>query len=84
MEFSRQENWSGLPFSSPGIFPTQGLNLRLLNEQVDSLPLSHQGSTLKATIYKLAKEYISESNENSKEVALILESDLIEGFQYHY
>ena len=24
--FSRQEYWSGLPFPSPGIFPTQGLN----------------------------------------------------------
>ena len=23
MEFSRQEYWSGLPFPSPGIFPTQ-------------------------------------------------------------
>ena len=27
-----------------GIFPTQGLNLRLLHWQVDSLPLSHLGS----------------------------------------
>ena len=26
MEFSRQEYWSGLLFSSPGIFPTQALN----------------------------------------------------------
>ena len=26
MGFSRQEYWSGFPFSSPGIFPTQGLN----------------------------------------------------------
>ena len=25
--FSRQEYWSGLPFPSPGIFPTQGWNL---------------------------------------------------------
>ena len=24
--FSRQEYWSGLPFPSPGVFPTQGLN----------------------------------------------------------
>ena len=29
MEFSRQEYWSGLPFPSPGIFPTQGSNLCL-------------------------------------------------------
>ena len=27
MEFSKQENWSGLPFPPPRIFPTQGLNL---------------------------------------------------------
>ena len=26
MRFSRQENWSGLPFPPLGIFPTQGLN----------------------------------------------------------
>ena len=30
MEFSRQEYWSGLPFPSLGIFPTQGLNPDLL------------------------------------------------------
>ena len=26
MEFSKQEYWSELPFSSPGDLPTQGLN----------------------------------------------------------
>ena len=31
MGFSRQEYWSGLPFPSLGIFPTQGLNLHLLH-----------------------------------------------------
>ena len=31
MRFSRQEYWSGLPFPSSGIFPTQGLNLGLLH-----------------------------------------------------
>ena len=29
MEFSRQEYWSGLPWSPLGIFPTQGLNRHL-------------------------------------------------------
>ena len=29
MEFPRQEYWSGFPFPSPGVFPTQGSNLRL-------------------------------------------------------
>ena len=33
-------------FPSPGIFPTQGLNLCLLHWQVDSLHLSHQESPL--------------------------------------
>ena len=48
--FSRQESQSGLPFpSSRGIFPTQGSNLRLLHQQVDSLPLSHQGSPFTQT-----------------------------------
>ena len=49
MEFPRQEYWNGLLFSSPGIFPTQGLNLCLLSclhWQADSLPLSHQGLLL--------------------------------------
>ena len=41
MEFSRQEYWSGLPFLSPGIFPTQGLNPHLLHWQADSLPLHY-------------------------------------------
>ena len=30
MEFSTQENWSELPFPSPGIFPAQGSNTGLL------------------------------------------------------
>ena len=30
MEFSRQGHWSGLPFPTPGVFLTQGLNLSLL------------------------------------------------------
>ena len=44
MGFPRQECWSGLPFPPPGDLPTQGLNPSLLHWQVDSLPLSHQGS----------------------------------------
>ena len=49
MGFSRQEYWSGLPFPSPGIFPTQGWNLlllRLLHWHADSLPLCHLGSPM--------------------------------------
>ena len=49
MGFSWEEYWSGLPFPTPGIFLTQGLNLLLLSPalQVDSLPLSHGGSPLR-------------------------------------
>ena len=34
----------GYHFLLQGIFPTQALNLHLIHWQVDSLPLSHQGS----------------------------------------
>ena len=44
MEFSRQKYWSGLPFSSPGFFSTQGLNLHLLHCRQIVYCLSHQGS----------------------------------------
>ena len=47
MGFSRQEYWSGLPFSSPGIFLTQGSNpclLCLLHCRQILHLLSHQGS----------------------------------------
>ena len=46
MGFSRQEYRSGLPCPTPGIFPTQGWNLRLLcllHWQVSSLPLVPPG-----------------------------------------
>ena len=36
--------WVDISFSR-GIFPTQGLNLPLLHWQVDSIPLSHMGSS---------------------------------------
>ena len=31
MKFSRQENWSGVPFLSPGDLPNQGSKLHLLH-----------------------------------------------------
>ena len=44
MGFCRQEYWSGLPFSSFGVSPTQGSHLHLLHWLADSFPLSYQGS----------------------------------------
>ena len=43
MGFSRQEYWSGFPFPSPGIFPTQGLN--------PGLPCCRQ------TLYTLSRQW---------------------------
>jgi len=48
MGFSRQEYWSGFPFSSPGDLSHPGIEPTALAMspawQMDSLPLSHQGS----------------------------------------
>ena len=44
MGFPRQEHSSGLPFPSPGDLPDPGIKLESRALQVDSLPLSHQGS----------------------------------------
>ena len=41
MGFSRQEYWSGLPFSSPADLPDPGIELRSPTLQEDSLPLNH-------------------------------------------
>ena len=61
MGFSRQEYWSGLPCPPPGDLPNPGKTLGLQTQvwrdlkprslpspalQVDSLPLSHQGSPM--------------------------------------
>ena len=42
-----KKNWTGVSchFLLQGTFPTQELNLDLLLWEVDSLPLTHQGST---------------------------------------
>ena len=38
MGFSRQEYWSGLPFSSPGDLPNPGIELGSPAPQADTLP----------------------------------------------
>ena len=50
MEFSRQEYWSESPFPSPGIFPTQGSNRRLLHCRQIIYHLSQQGSPYKSLV----------------------------------
>ena len=51
--FSRQEYWSGQCSLLQGIFPIQGTNPHPLHWQVDSSPLSHQGSPLKHSYISL-------------------------------
>ena len=41
MEFSRQEDWSGLPFPSPADLPDPGIKPRSPALRADSLPTSH-------------------------------------------
>ena len=47
MGFSRQENWSGLPFPPPGDHPNPGIELAsLLHWREDSLPQHHLENTV--------------------------------------
>ena len=46
MGFPSKNTGMGCHFLPQGIFLTQGSNLSLLHWQIDSLPLSHQGSPL--------------------------------------
>ena len=46
--FSRQEYWSGLPFSSPGNLPNPGIELRSPTSQADSLPSKPPGNPKKS------------------------------------
>ena len=43
MEFSRQEDWSELPFPSPGELPDPGIEPRSPTLQADSLPTEPPG-----------------------------------------
>ena len=54
MGFSRQGNWSGLPFSSPRDLPDPEIKpvlLCLLHWWADPLPLSHLGSPVCVCVY---------------------------------
>ena len=46
MAFSRQEYWSGLPYSSPGDLPVTGIKARSPPLQADSLPSEPPGSSI--------------------------------------
>ena len=57
MEFSRQEFWSGLPFSSPGHLPHPGIKFAFTALQTDSLPLSHWESLCYRTCSNISGFY---------------------------
>ena len=46
MEFSRQEYWSGLPFSSPGNLPDPGIEPGSPAFQADTLPSELPGNPI--------------------------------------
>ena len=50
MGFSRQEYWSGLPFSSPGNLPDPGIELRSPALQADALTSEPPGKPNVSTI----------------------------------
>ena len=49
MGFSRQEYWSGLPFSSPGDLPDPGIKPGSPTSQADALPSEPPGKYASAT-----------------------------------
>ena len=62
MEFSRQEHWSGLPFSCPGDFPDLGIKPRSLALRADSSPSKSPGKTFMVCttlIYQIMQNYFS-------------------------
>ena len=54
MEFSRQEDWSGEPFPSPGDLPNPGIESRSPTLQADSLPAEPQGKPKKTGVGSLS------------------------------
>ena len=60
MGFSSQGYWSGLPFPSPGIFPTQGSNPDLPRCGQTLYGLSHQGSPIvRVSILKALPQHLA-------------------------
>ena len=50
MEFSRQENWSGLPFPSPGDLPDAGIEPGCPTLQAETYHLCHQERPMSAIV----------------------------------
>ena len=60
-EFSRQEQWSGLPFPAPGALPNPGIKHTSPALQADSLPSEPPGKPIVSA--KLASLMISQAHK---------------------
>ena len=63
MEFSMQEYWNGLPFTSPEDLPNPGIELGSPALQTILYHLSHQGSPY--DIEKNQQKFLSSSSQHS-------------------
>ena len=62
MGFSRQEYWSGLPFSSPGDLPHPGIKPRSPTLQTDTLPSEPPGKPswqINGEVMEIMRDFIS-------------------------
>ena len=60
-EFSRQEYWSRLPFSSPGALPDPGIQLSLLHCRQTLILFKLPGKPKVSAVIALVKDYIAMS-----------------------
>ena len=61
MEFSRQENKSGLPFLPPGDLPNPGITPMSSAWQVGSFPLSHLGNPKRILVWSNTRFLLTRS-----------------------
>ena len=69
MEFSRQEYWSVLPFTSPGDLPEPGTVPESPALRAHSYSVSHQGNLLKLSCEQ--KLFLKNTYKRKKKVSLL-------------
>ena len=74
-EFPGKNTMVGCHFLLWGIYPIQGLNPHILCWQVDSLPLSHQGSTPRRDIPQIINNIYKKPTTN-----IILDNKMLKAF----
>ena len=78
MEFSRQEYWSGLPFSSPGDLPNPEIKPRSLTLEADSLPSEPPGKTMEVVKVKVVQSCLTLCDPMDYTVYGILQARILE------